>query len=879
MDLITEAGIKNGGNVDSQFIRDIFYQTPGMLDDPLLGADFHDFFIKQMNPSINESVSAAELINRLKPLEGNLMTREQMWHSLKLRDEAAPSTPGAADPPAGPLSSGVARNIHSVETAKRFQTEADGLVRALKDSRRAAQEKYRENFSRRGNPKHTASDINWTVASRDIASHMTTHDVGNFSVASGKERGYTRGFDVPDTRLGVVPNGDAVAMTAAAKAIRSDPAFRGADVRFTPSVDTPGHMDVTASYHFDTLANATAKANEIGVTTVFDSSKKLNPPAEVQVAAIPQHILDAKSAEIASAMNLPPDQAAFATTLLSEMANANARVNGGTPMDYLNRVEFVKGGHRGPAALFQDVAPYLNALEGYGMGVTPGVKEMITASGNRALLNLDQPLSLGDAWLLKMQGINPAELTPAQHASLYDHLFQAQTRPSAGDPVDAFRRAVLSMLSPENPLTNHEVGLAALGIRNFADIERIAAASKDTIINEIKGARAGSKSIGAIAERINRLAKSLVKDPKALDTIAGESATEYLSRMATAHGFNMKTANFMAMLADPAHWPVGTIDVHMVRSLLEGDLATYLKPGELDPALIARYKARKANSKDGRYPQPSARSTKAGKLYEGSDYQKFSDAMNKALDRKYPDSPYGGGGKQWMSWDEGRGRVEPHTAVWPDTSKLPRMTAEELKAAKAVHTGAGYLSRGPVQGMGENAVFFQDSNPARARVAELRQELAQTVDSQGAIIPGQENAARTLQLELEKILADQQGVDWMSPREAMPASAGYSSNTTGHDSCLPLSRARKTCRRFSNEGLHVKHARGDTYGEPNAIWFSTKKPSIGKDYVEVFIDPKELAIGSPAGKVTQAMIADMEAKGSNFSCIQRPYSVKPYCES
>ena len=46
-------------------------------------------------------------------------------------------------------------------------------------------------------------------------------------------------------------------------------------------------------------------------------------------------------------------------------------------------------------------------------------------------------------------------------------------------------------------------------------------------------------------------------------------------------------------------------------------------------------------------------------------------------------------------------------------------------------------------------------------------------------------------------------------------------------------------------GLDVSKAKGASYGEPNAIWFSTAKPGDFKDYVEVFLDPDEIAGGGP----------------------------------
>ena len=48
------------------------------------------------------------------------------------------------------------------------------------------------------------------------------------------------------------------------------------------------------------------------------------------------------------------------------------------------------------------------------------------------------------------------------------------------------------------------------------------------------------------------------------------------------------------------------------------------------------------------------------------------------------------------------------------------------------------------------------------------------------------------------------------------------------------------------EGLDVTKAKGHTYGEPDAIWFSTEKPGDFKNYVEVFLDPEEVGIGRPS---------------------------------
>ena len=80
-------------------------------------------------------------------------------------------------------------------------------------------------------------------------------------------------------------------------------------------------------------------------------------------------------------------------------------------------------------------------------------------------------------------------------------------------------------------------------------------------------------------------------------------------------------------------------------------------------------------------------------------------------------------------------------------------------------------------------------------------------------------------------------------------------------------------------GLDVQYAKGETYGEPNALWFSTSKPNDDTtSYVEVFLDPSELDIGSvnptritkdEAGNVVsewdQQTLDDMMEKGGNFT--------------
>lgn len=73
------------------------------------------------------------------------------------------------------------------------------------------------------------------------------------------------------------------------------------------------------------------------------------------------------------------------------------------------------------------------------------------------------------------------------------------------------------------------------------------------------------------------------------------------------------------------------------------------------------------------------------------------------------------------------------------------------------------------------------------------------------------------------------------------------------------------------EGLQLSHALGTSYGEPNAIWFSTTKPDDSQNYVEVHLDPHELLVGSPVSlsdpndKIDQAELDGFNESGHNFT--------------
>jgi hypothetical protein len=46
---------------------------------------------------------------------------------------------------------------------------------------------------------------------------------------------------------------------------------------------------------------------------------------------------------------------------------------------------------------------------------------------------------------------------------------------------------------------------------------------------------------------------------------------------------------------------------------------------------------------------------------------------------------------QWYVWDKMRQRLEPHEVLFPGLEKLPRMSMEELRDARAAHAATGYM--------------------------------------------------------------------------------------------------------------------------------------------------------------------------------------------
>lgn len=268
-----QAAAGDTGLLDAQFVRDLLYNTPGMLDDITIPAKAHDWLIDKMNPAKNEALTSDEVVGILKNLKDVAPTRDELWHELAARDANTPVDPGQNGVPGGPTQNGVLRNIHSTATLKRWRVEADSRVRQLTKEREAQAADYNAQFSKRGKAKPSAADHNWETNAQTAMDHTTANGGGTFSPRTGKPRNYTSGYSSGghSGTFGTVAEGDAEGLRAAAKAVRTE--YPGADVGTWRNPAT-GMIEVDPSFHFTDKGEALRFATEHNQQAIYDHGNK-----------------------------------------------------------------------------------------------------------------------------------------------------------------------------------------------------------------------------------------------------------------------------------------------------------------------------------------------------------------------------------------------------------------------------------------------------------------------------------------------------------------------------------------------------------------------------------------------------------------------------
>ena len=82
-------------------------------------------------------------------------------------------------------------------------------------------------------------------------------------------------------------------------------------------------------------------------------------------------------------------------------------------------------------------------------------------------------------------------------------------------------------------------------------------------------------------------------------------------------------------------------------------------------------------------------------VHEPKDVELISEPYQRVLEANAAEANKAGQsifGSQWMLWDRIRNRLEPHEIMFPGLEKLPRMSMDQMQAARADLSGAGYMS-------------------------------------------------------------------------------------------------------------------------------------------------------------------------------------------
>jgi hypothetical protein len=139
--------------------------------------------------------------------------------------------------------------------------------------------------------------------------------------------------------------------------------------------------------------------------------------------------------------------------------------------------------------------------------------------------------------------------------------------------------------------------------------------------------------------------------------------------------------------------------------------------------------------------------------------------------------------------------------------------------------------------------------------------------------------------EAERFIADavasgtslREAVDFINKPVRIPVEAGTTPVPPGTIRAYHFTRSLESLASIRKNGLDRKFARGETYGEPNQIWFSTTKPHNDQAYVEVFLKPEDIGNGdggsylfdrrnaNPDPALVQGEIDTMHARKATFA--------------
>jgi|GEM_PF-2506872 len=402
---------------------------------------------------------------------------------------------------------------------------------------------------------------------------------------------------------------------------------------------------------------------------------------------------------------------------------------------------------------------------GVNMTVTPdqslGVSDIATRRELKLPGGMEGKFSVPDLFQIKSNNFDPTILGRDLHNDLMKKFLRTYDRPGGMPPEEKFNALNFALLSPNAPLGPNEFLAARFRVRNPEELSALADTPKELLAGEERGT--GSASRGGMGAKgtanlgnMQRLAQVLRDKPEMFEAGAGETLHDVARRtMNQVPGLGSKTASLGVPWFDLPKANTSAIDLHMIREgfprlLRDPELGADFTgavgrrmgiPDATPDLLEAHAHADPAFAKSleetaidiiGGNTRSMVYRTAKGEvnpdlhpsitpdklLHEPKQAKEFGPFYNKMVE--YVNESRGENPEialfpeQWRKWDTLRGRIEPHEIMHPDYKKLPRMSWEELLAAKQANAEAGYFAKGAQQNPGEvpwGRLFYGKADP------------------------------------------------------------------------------------------------------------------------------------------------------------------------
>jgi hypothetical protein len=365
------------------------------------------------------------------------------------------------------------------------------------------------------------------------------------------------------------------------------------------------------------------------------------------------------------------------------------------------------------------------------------------------------PMTLADQAKISAQGIDYNELDPKLALDLHKRLVQSVDPGANPGDLEMMNRLGFGITSGNAPITKNLIEWAQMRPRNEAELgewgryspvgigEQMPAGTGNAFnsrINEAYGVQAGERGGTGVANTANRqyvsdLASMLREKPDYFRKQPGEPDYQYVERLINqVRGLGPKTGSLGFAMVEPQTTNISAIDRHiadLTREKVSNNPATAdiyeqqmlnaynrdkppeakfseigparIEAGEAGPGIESSHFRDIVSSpqtrvyKDAKTGQPRAdlpAHLRNLPFYEPKQSAEIGPIYNAALKQiEEGGKPRGIGGfsNQWYDWDYQRSRAEPHAAMNPMATEMPRLKPEEYKQVRDTFSQAGAM--------------------------------------------------------------------------------------------------------------------------------------------------------------------------------------------